>query len=633
MARGLVSALSAAALAACLAAPAGAFYVPGTTPVDFKNDDPVTLHVNKLTSTKTQIPIPYYSLPLCAPESVEEVGVSLGGILTGDRIESSAYELEFRRQAKCQVLCRKVNSEEEGNSLAERIEQEYTVNWIIDNLPAAVVFADQNNEDNVRYQRGFPLGAMTADAEPVAIIFNHIGFHIKYHRETEENRARIVGFVVEPFSVHHEYEGEWSEKTQLKTCNPSQPVTRQMLAQAVAGGGEVIFTYDVEWEESDVQWAHRWDLYLRGSEDAEVHWFAILNSVVIVLFLTGMIAMILVRALHRDIARINDEADDDETGWKLIHGDVFRPPSGMFGPMMLSVMVGSGVQLLCMTIALMIFAVLGVLSPANRGGLATAFVSLFVVMGSFAGFVSSRLYKMFLGKFWGRNAALTAVAFPGSVVTIAFVLNMVLWSRGSTLALPFGTMVAIAALWFFVSAPLVLLGAYIGFTRDAITPVTRVNTFARTIPTQPWYLSPVVTALVGGILPFGAIFIELYFIMTSIWLSQPYYLFGFLALVIVILGITCAEISIVMCYFQLCAEDHRWWWRSFFTSGSSALYIFGYSIVYFATSLDITDPASATLFFGNMLMVSITFFLLTGSIGFLATLAFVRGIFGQIKVD
>ena len=42
MARGLVSALSAAALAACLAAPAGAFYVPGTTPVDFKNDDPVS---------------------------------------------------------------------------------------------------------------------------------------------------------------------------------------------------------------------------------------------------------------------------------------------------------------------------------------------------------------------------------------------------------------------------------------------------------------------------------------------------------------------------------------------------------------------------------------------------------------
>jgi transmembrane 9 superfamily member 2/4 len=58
----------------------------------------------------------------------------------------------------------------------------------------------------------------------------------------------------------------------------------------------------------------------------------------IVLFLTGMIAMILVRNLYRDIARYNSEeaiaASEEaaeETGWKLVHGDVFRPPSGFFG--------------------------------------------------------------------------------------------------------------------------------------------------------------------------------------------------------------------------------------------------------------------------------------------------------------
>jgi transmembrane 9 superfamily protein 2/4 len=37
-------------------------------------------------------------------------------------------------------------------------------------------------------------------------------------------------------------------------------------------------------------------------------------------------------------------------------------------------------------------------------------------------------------------------------------------------------------------------------------------------------------------------------------LHQFYYLFGFLFLVFVILAITCAEITIVMCYFQLCSE-------------------------------------------------------------------------------
>jgi transmembrane 9 superfamily protein 2/4 len=60
--------------------------------------------------------------------------------------------------------------------------------------------------------------------------------------------------------------------------------------------------------------------------------------------------------------------------------------------------------------------------------------------------------------------------------------------------------------------------------------------------------------LVGGILPFGAIFIELYFIMSSIWSHKVYYVFGFLFLVFSVLTITCSEVSILMCYFHLCSE-------------------------------------------------------------------------------
>ena len=53
-----------------------------------------------------------------------------------------------------------------------------------------------------------------------------------------------------------------------------------------------------------------------------------------------------------------------------------------------------------------------------------------------------------------------------------------------------------------------------------------------------------------------------------------------------ILVITCAEISIVLCYFQLCNEDYNWWWRSFLNSGSAGLYLFGYAFVYFFTQLE-----------------------------------------------
>lgn len=75
-----------------------------------------------------------------------------------------------------------------------------------------------------------------------------------------------------------------------------------------------------------------------------------------------------------------------------VHGDVFRPPTNAS---LLSVYVGTGMQLIGMGVVTMVFAVLGFLSPANRGGLMTAMLLLFVFMGVFGGYYSARLYKIF----------------------------------------------------------------------------------------------------------------------------------------------------------------------------------------------------------------------------------------------
>ena len=116
---------------------------------------------------------------------------------------------------------------------------------------------------------------------------------------------------------------------------------------------------------------------------------------------------------------------------------------------------------------------------------------------------------------------------------------------------------------------------------------------------------------IGGILPYGACFVELFFIMSSIWMDQYYYVFGFLLIVYLILAVTCAEVTIVLCYFQLCAEDYRWWWRSFLTSGSTAVYIFIYSIIYFHR-LESNMPVTYLLYFGYMGVISLGAFLITG---------------------
>merc|ERR1719254_282160 len=208
-----------------------------------------------------------------------------------------------------------------------------------------------------------------------------------------------------------------------------------------------------------------------------------------------------------------------------------------------------------------------------------------------------------------------------------------IWGVKSSGAVPFTTLFALLVLWFGVSVPLVFFGAYAGFRKPPIELPVKVSQIPRAIPEQMWFSQPIFTSLVGGILPFGAVFTELFFIMSSIWLHQFYYLFGFLALVLIIVVVTCAEISIALTYFQLTSEDYTWWWTSFFASGSSALYVFLYSILYFMSRLQIEKFVSVMLYFGYMFIMSIMFFLLTGAIGTISAFWFVRAIYGSIKVD
>eukprot|EP01025_Chloroclados_australasicus_P056743 TRINITY_DN70596_c0_g1_i1.p1 TRINITY_DN70596_c0_g1~~TRINITY_DN70596_c0_g1_i1.p1 ORF type:complete len:675 (+),score=56.16 TRINITY_DN70596_c0_g1_i1:113-2026(+) len=619
----------------------GAFYLPGVAPQDFDKGAEIGIKVNKLSSTKTQLPYEYYSLPYCQPQKIQSTAENLGEVLRGDRIDNSLYKINMLDDEQCIIQCRIPSlSEEDAQQFQNRIQFDYRVNMILDNLPVGMVRMREENGVEVKtYERGYPVGfvAYFEDGTQKIYLYNHLRFTILYH-QTEMQTYRIVGFEVEPFSVKHTYDMPWEENSpsqKLETCNAAKmiKVSTEQRPQEVIKGEEVIFTYDVLFKHSNIKWASRWDTYLFMFDD-QIHWFSIVNSLMIVLFLSGMVAMIMMRTLHRDIAKYNQlETEDDqqeETGWKLVHGDVFRPPnhSGL-----LAALIGTGVQIFGMTVITMSFAVLGFLSPSNRGGLMTAMLLLFVFMGLFAGYQAAGLYKALKGVHWKRITLATGLVFPGLCFTIFFILNMLIWGQKSSGAVPFGTLVILCLLWFGISLPLVFIGSYFGYKKNAVEDPVRTNKIPRQIPDQPWYMNQAFCSMVGGILPFGAVFIELFFILTSIWLHQFYYMFGFLGVVFLILIITCAEISIVLCYFQLCSEDYRWWWRAFFTSGMSAVYLFLYSAFYFYTKLDIDNTIAMLMYFGYMFIISIGFFCLTGTIGFYACYTFVRTIYAAVKID
>ncbi|KAJ1626709.1 hypothetical protein T492DRAFT_877970, partial [Pavlovales sp. CCMP2436] len=49
----------------CAAPAARAFYLPGVAPREYQQGDKVELKLNKLASTKTQLPYEWYTLPFC----------------------------------------------------------------------------------------------------------------------------------------------------------------------------------------------------------------------------------------------------------------------------------------------------------------------------------------------------------------------------------------------------------------------------------------------------------------------------------------------------------------------------------------------------------------------------------------
>mmetsp|Transcript_41395 Transcript_41395/g.88074 ORF Transcript_41395/g.88074 Transcript_41395/m.88074 type:complete len:623 (+) Transcript_41395:31-1899(+) len=607
---------------------ATAFYLPGVAPKEYIDGEIVPLKVNKLVSAKTQLPYPYYSLPFCQPPEIKDVAENLGEILLGDKIENSPYELEAGIPVACKVLCTVSASSDDMKAFEKRIKQDYRVNWILDNLPAATKkpLYDNDNEKTYSYEIGFPLGTVEGDT---AYLNNHVTMKILYHTSPDFIGRRIVGFEVEPQSIKHSDYDSSNPTSVPETC--FRPSKWQAVSES--NPSDIVFTYTVDWEYNHVKWSSRWDIYL-SMTDTQIHWFSIVNSLLILIFLSGMVAMIIMRTLHADFRRYREmesqEEAQEETGWKLVHGDVFRPPPYR---MLLSVLIGSGVQVLTMTIITLIFALLGFLSPANRGGLMTAVVVLFLLMALFSGYFSARMYKTFKGTEWKQNAILTAALLPTAIFCIFFVLNIVLGMEKSSGYVHFAILLGILALWFGVSIPLALFGSYLGFKKPAPENPVRTNQIPRQIPEQVWYMKSSITILMGGILPFGAVFIELFFILTSIWQHQFYYMFGFLFIVFVILVITCAEITIVMCYFQLCSEDYHWWWRSYLTSGASSLYMFLYAIFYFFTKLEITSLASSLLYLGYTTIMTLIFFVLTGCIGFYSCYYFVRKIYGIIKVD
>ncbi|XP_075477935.1 transmembrane 9 superfamily member 1-like [Primulina tabacum] len=562
----------------------------------YQPDDPLVLWVNKVGPfNNPQETYNYYSLPFCHPsgDAAHKWG-GLGEVLGGNQLIDSQIGIKFQKPVDKATICEIELNEAQATQFKDAIDRAYWFEFFMDDLPIWGFVGEVRPK---------------IKGDDQHMLYTHKSITVKY------NKNQII-------------------EVRLALQNP----------KPLEVGRTLDMTYSVRWIPTNISFARRFDVYLDYFFfESRVHWFSIFNSLTM-MFLAGLVSMILMRTLRNDYAKYAKEDDDletpgsnlcerdasEESGWKLVHGDVFRTPISLA---LLSALVGTGSQLAMLVLLVILFAIVGMLY-IRRGAIVTTVIVCHAFTSFISGYVSGGMYSRHGGKKWIETMILTASLFPFMCFGIGFISNAVAIFYGSLAAIPFRAMVTVFIIWAFISFPLALLGTVIGRKwSGAPKNPCRVKTIPRPIPEKKWYLKPSVVSMMGGLLPFGSIFIEIYFVFISFWNYKLYYTYGFMLLVFLILMIVTVCVTIVGTYFLLNAENYHWQWTSFCSAASTAVYVYLYSIYYYSVKTQMSGFFQTSFYFGYTLMFCLGLGILCGAIGYLGSNLFVRRIYRNIKCD
>ncbi|CAM9774339.1 unnamed protein product, partial [Chrysoparadoxa australica] len=545
----------------------------------------------------------YYSLPFCTDGKTKLTKQKLGETLSGDRkVQANLYVINFGVPVEWRSVCAKVLSRKDIAAFQDAIDDKFYFEMFIDGLPLWGYLGKAEGE-------GIRLSPIRQFEDPRVFLYPHLAFTIGY------NKDQVVSVNVE--------------------MDPTKRVDITELDQRA----EVLFSYSVQWVPESLEYSKRMTRYVDSRflpSSFEIHWLSIINSVVLVLLLTAFLTVIMMRVLKNDFSRYLDVDEEDvgeeETGWKLIHGDVFRHPKQVN---LFSALMGSGAHLGCTTMLLLLCAVTSVFKVTRRGSILTTIIMLYCLTASVGGFVAARLYRQLGGTKWVLNSITTSLVFPIPLFLVFTFANSVAWHYGSTARLPFFTITAITCLWVVLAFPLTVIGSIVGRNTSRLFQAPcRTTKVPREIPKDiPWYHRSPTQMFMSGFLPFSAIYIELHYIFASVWGHQIYTLFGILILAFCLLLVVCSFITVALTYFQLTREDHQWWWRSFLYGGSTGFFIYVYSFFYFFQRSSMDGLLQGAYYFGYMAIMSYAFFCMLGFVGFYSSLAFVRYIYSVLKCD
>jgi len=537
----------------------------------------------------------YHSLPFCRPSKHEQKPRTLGDALEGNSLLNTGIALQFKARKDNAQMCTVTLNADTASSFNFAVLRQYWYQLYVDELPVWAMVGEVAEAEH----------AVSAEAQ-TTMIYTHMKFDIGY------NGDRIV-------------------QVNLTSEAP----------RPIVDGAELTFSFAVQWHQSETTFEDRFRRYLDYSFfEHQIHSFSILNSFMMVIFLVGLVSLILLRTLRQDYAAIFKDAEGemdeldrdlaDETGWKKIHGDVFRDP--VYWPM-LCTMVGVGYQLLLMMFGVLFCALVGTLY-VGRGAVLNLVVFFYALTSFASGYKSGSMYAQSRGQQWKSVMIATAVAFPAFLMAVAIALNVIAHMYQAILSVHYGSMATVVAIWCVTALPLTVVGTMLGRNWNGVPDLPcRISTIPGYLPSKKWFLEWKVMIPAGGVLPFGSIFIEMYFVFSSFWNYKFYYVYGFMFLVMSMLIIVCACVAIVATYFLLNAEDYHWHWNAFLSVASTSIYVLCYAIYFYYSKTRMHGFFQISFYCGYVLVFCVTMFVMCGTVGFLGANTFVRRIYRDIKSD
>lgn len=569
----------------------------------------------------------------------------MGEHLGGHALRHSGHDITFLQSNAAPEKCTtKPLTKEEAEHFSKAIQHRWFYQLYLDDLPVWGM-----------------VGEMLPKADSFSVKEKDDLDRLDHMSElTDEEIGNLHPYVYTNRNLVISYNGDQIVKVDL-TSDPRS-------LKPIKEGATMEFSLQVQFVETSEGFHSRFDRYLdHDFFKHPIHWFSVFNSFMMVLFLMGLVALILLRTLKKDYARYglmgdleDRDMDDDEkealhhdkvedSGWKQVHGDVFRAPHLL---PLFSALVGTGWQLVILTLGVILFAVLGPLHGEvheERGEVMQSILICYAFSSIVSGFMSGKYFKEYYptvsrrgnnggpSNLWQMTMGLTVILLPTVTVAIYTVLNTISLVYGTINSIPFSVIFKLFLLWVFVSIPLCVVGTLLGrhTNTGAVTSFPcRVNAIPRPIPDDvPWYGKPSGLIPLAGLLSFGSIFIELYYVLTSLWNYKFYHVYGFLLGVYSILTIVVGMTSIIVVYFCLNAENYLWQWTAFASGASTSGYVFLYGIYYFLFKTQMNGFLQTSFYFGYMALIAINLGLLCGTLGHFSASRFVRAIFQNVKVD